>query len=168
MARNRKPKDDRQPSHVGGDGELSRYANDRPNTRPSNAFGPSSTRPSSGAFGHCPAINPFFDPNRVTHQQPSCSAQKPHNYDCKVSQPPTHHPSRIISPSPPRNHHPHNIDYAQAIRDIFSEGTVLQQRMDELLAGLEQLLSKRLVDEMEWESVSTTYLVPSALKKEGW
>jgi hypothetical protein len=57
------------------------------------------------------------------------------------------------------NHqHFNNHHYAQVIRDIFRQGSVLQQKMKKLLDGLEKLLPDE--DEMEWESVGTTIYMP--------
>ena len=56
------------------------------------------------------------------------------------------------------NRHPNNHHYAQVIRDIFCQGTILQQKMKRVLDGLECLLPGE--EDMEWECVGTTVYVP--------
>jgi len=52
----------------------------------------------------------------------------------------------------------HEHKYDRAIRDIVTQGTVLEQKLKTLLDDLTQIRSDP--DEMEWENTNTTYLVP--------
>ena len=72
------------------------------------------------------------------------------------------HERRRQSPSPFPSSPPHVFHcdhrYKAIIREIYRDGSILQQRMERLLAGSSRLTPNE--DEMDWEADSTIYFMP--------